>query len=191
MPENVIVKAPTAELRENQKDQDSLPPYDMLDAILEGLVEREDPVAQIVAKGFDRDIVLKVARLLDIAEYKRRQAAPGVKVTCCSCAGPAGLVQHRILQIARDAFEHVVVERLLAKHLLELHHALAHGAGRFLNLRHDSSLSENADRLGFLLWLGRPVNARARSRVPRAVELNFCGKTELRKFRLEMIGCGP
>ena len=81
IPENVIVKSPTAELRENQKDQDSLPPYDMLDQILEALVEREEAVAQIVAKGFDRDIVLKVARLLDIAEYKRRQAAPGVKVT--------------------------------------------------------------------------------------------------------------
>ena len=81
IPENVIVKPPTAELRENQKDQDSLPPYDMLDGILERLVEREEPVAAIVVAGFDRDTVLKVARLLDLAEYKRRQAAPGVKVT--------------------------------------------------------------------------------------------------------------
>jgi NAD+ synthase len=81
IPQNVIVKPPTAELRENQKDQDSLPPYDMLDQILERLVEREEPVASIVAAGFDRDIVLKVGRLLDLAEYKRRQAAPGVKVT--------------------------------------------------------------------------------------------------------------
>ena len=81
IPENVIVKPPTAELRENQKDQDSLPPYDMLDQILERLVEREEPVAAIVAAGFDRDTVLKVERLLDLAEYKRRQAAPGVKVT--------------------------------------------------------------------------------------------------------------
>src|SRR4030095_16708777 len=81
MPENVITKPPTAELRENQKDQDSLPPYDMLDQILEDLVEHERPIADIVAKGFDKDIVLKVARLLDLAEYKRRQAAPGVKVT--------------------------------------------------------------------------------------------------------------
>jgi NAD+ synthase len=81
IPENIIVKPPTAELRENQKDQDSLPPYDMLDQILERLVEREEPVASIVAAGFERDIVLKVARLLDLAEYKRRQAAPGVKVT--------------------------------------------------------------------------------------------------------------
>src|SRR4249919_2277000 len=81
IPESIIVKPPTAELRENQKDQDSLPPYDMLDQILERLVEREEPIATIVAAGFDRDIVLKVGRLLDLAEYKRRQAAPGVKVT--------------------------------------------------------------------------------------------------------------
>jgi NAD+ synthase len=81
IPENVIVKAPTAELRENQKDQDSLPPYDMLDRILERLVEREEPVAAIVEAGFPRDTVIKVERLLNAAEYKRRQAAPGVKVT--------------------------------------------------------------------------------------------------------------
>jgi NAD+ synthase len=68
-------------LRENQTDQDSLPPYDMLDAILERLVEREEPLASIVAEGFDRDIVTRIDRLLNIAEYKRRQAAPGVKVT--------------------------------------------------------------------------------------------------------------
>ena len=81
IPENIITRAPTAELRENQTDQDSLPPYDMLDAILERLVEREEPIAQIVAEGFERETVMKVARMLDIAEYKRRQAAPGVKVT--------------------------------------------------------------------------------------------------------------
>ena len=81
IPENIIVKPPTAELRENQKDQDSLPPYDVLDAILERLVEREQPVATIIAAGFEREIVLKVERLLHLAEYKRRQAAPGVKVT--------------------------------------------------------------------------------------------------------------
>jgi NAD+ synthase len=81
IPENILVKAPTAELRENQKDQDSLPPYDLLDQILKRLVEREEPVAKIVADGFDKDTVMKIARLLDLAEYKRRQAAPGVKVT--------------------------------------------------------------------------------------------------------------
>jgi NAD+ synthase len=81
MPERVITKPPTAELRENQKDQDTLPPYDVLDAILERLVEREEPIAEIVAAGFDRDLVLRVDRMLNLAEYKRRQAAPGVKVT--------------------------------------------------------------------------------------------------------------
>jgi NAD+ synthase len=68
-------------LREDQKDQDTLPPYDVLDAILERLVEREQPIADIIAEGFDRDTVMRVDRLLNLAEYKRRQAAPGVKVT--------------------------------------------------------------------------------------------------------------
>jgi len=81
IPENIITRAPTAELAENQKDQDTLPPYDVLDHILERLVEREDSVAAIVADGFDRETVAKVERMLNIAEYKRRQAAPGVKVT--------------------------------------------------------------------------------------------------------------
>src|SRR3954462_9128186 len=81
IPERVIVKPPTAELRENQKDQDTLPPYEVLDAVLERLVEREEPVADIVAGGFERDLVLRVDRMLNLAEYKRRQAAPGVKVT--------------------------------------------------------------------------------------------------------------
>jgi NAD+ synthase len=81
IPENILTRAPTAELRENQTDQDSLPPYDVLDRILERLVEREEPIAKIVADGFDRETVMRVARMLDLAEYKRRQAAPGVKVT--------------------------------------------------------------------------------------------------------------
>ena len=81
IPENVLVRAPTAELRENQKDQDSLPPYDLLDAVLERLVEREESISTIVEAGFDRDMVMRVERMLNIAEYKRRQAAPGVKVT--------------------------------------------------------------------------------------------------------------
>jgi NAD+ synthase len=79
--ENVLVRAPTAELRENQTDQDSLPPYDVLDAVLERLIEREEPVATIVEAGFDRDLVTRIERMLYVAEYKRRQAAPGVKVT--------------------------------------------------------------------------------------------------------------
>src|SRR6266478_4263064 len=81
IPDDVLTRAPTAELRENQTDQDSLPPYDLLDRILERLVEREEPIAKIVEAGFDRETVMKVARMLDLAEYKRRQAAPGVKVT--------------------------------------------------------------------------------------------------------------
>jgi len=81
IPDNVITRAPSAELAENQTDQDTLPPYDVLDQILERLVEREEPVATIVAAGFDRDTVMKVERMLYVAEYKRRQAAPGVKVT--------------------------------------------------------------------------------------------------------------
>jgi NAD+ synthase len=81
IPESILVRAPTAELRENQTDQDSLPPYDLLDAILERLVEREQPVSQIIADGYDRDTVLRIERMLNVAEYKRRQAAPGVKVT--------------------------------------------------------------------------------------------------------------
>ena len=81
IPPDIITRPPTAELRENQTDQDSLPPYDMLDAILERLVEREEPLAEIIAAGFDREVVVRIDRLLNIAEYKRRQAAPGVKVT--------------------------------------------------------------------------------------------------------------
>lgn len=81
IPENILTKAPTAELRENQKDQDSLPPYDVLDAILERLVEREESVSEIAAAGFDIETVRLVDKLLSTAEYKRRQAAPGVKVT--------------------------------------------------------------------------------------------------------------
>jgi NAD+ synthase len=81
IPPNIITRPPTAELRENQTDQDSLPPYEVLDAILERLVEREEPLATIIAAGFDREVVARIDRLLNIAEYKRRQAAPGVKVT--------------------------------------------------------------------------------------------------------------
>jgi NAD+ synthase len=81
IPENILSKAPTAELRENQKDQDSLPPYDVLDDILRGLVEQELRVSQIVEKGHDLETVKKIERLLYLAEYKRRQSAPGVKVT--------------------------------------------------------------------------------------------------------------
>jgi len=81
IPESSITKAPTAELKPNQTDQDSLPPYEELDAILHGLVEEELSVAEIVARGFKRETVTRVQRLLYAAEYKRRQAPPGVKIT--------------------------------------------------------------------------------------------------------------
>jgi NAD+ synthase len=81
IPESVITKAPTAELRENQTDQDSLPPYDVLDDILESLVDREEPLSAIVARGHAPETVKKVEKLLYMSEYKRRQAAPGVKIT--------------------------------------------------------------------------------------------------------------
>jgi NAD+ synthase len=79
--ENILHKAPTAELRDNQKDQDSLPPYDVLDDILGCLVEQEMPLADIVARGHPLEDVKKIERLLYLAEYKRRQAAPGVKIS--------------------------------------------------------------------------------------------------------------
>jgi NAD+ synthase len=81
IPERIITKAPTAELKPNQTDQDSLPPYDALDDILNCLVEEEKSVDEIVARGHDRATVARVWRLLDRAEYKRRQAPPGVKLT--------------------------------------------------------------------------------------------------------------
>ena len=81
IPENIIKKAPTAELRDNQKDTDSLPEYNILDEILKGLVEDEISVEKIVAKGFDRKVVERTAQLLARSEYKRFQAAPGPKVT--------------------------------------------------------------------------------------------------------------
>ncbi len=80
MPVNVIIKPPTAELRENQKDQDSLPPYDLLDRILYGLVEQERSASDLIAEGLDAATVARIERLLYIAEYKRRQAPPGVKI---------------------------------------------------------------------------------------------------------------
>ncbi len=81
IPERIITKAPTAELKPNQTDQDTLPPYDQLDAILAGLIEREATVETLVDEGHPRATVLRVWKMLDGAEYKRRQAAPGVKIT--------------------------------------------------------------------------------------------------------------
>ena len=81
MPERIITKPPSAELKPDQKDEDSLPPYEVLDDILSCLIEAEMSVADIVARGHDQALVNRVWRLLDIAEYKRRQAPPGVKIT--------------------------------------------------------------------------------------------------------------
>lgn len=81
MPERIITKPPSAELKPDQKDQDSLPPYEVLDDILAGLIEGEQSVDEIVARGHDPETVQRVWRMLDLAEYKRRQAPPGVKVT--------------------------------------------------------------------------------------------------------------
>jgi NAD+ synthase len=80
MPERVITKPPSAELRENQRDDDSLPPYDLLDRILYGLVEQERSASDLIAEGLDAATVARIERLLYIAEYKRRQAPPGVKI---------------------------------------------------------------------------------------------------------------
>jgi len=81
IPPRVIDKPPTAELREDQRDDDSLPPYDILDPILTGLVDDEKSVAELVADGFARDVVKKVEHLLYISEYKRFQSAPGPRLT--------------------------------------------------------------------------------------------------------------
>jgi NAD+ synthase (glutamine-hydrolysing) len=81
IPERVFTKAPTAELRPEQLDTDSLPPYEVLDPILHAYVEEDRPLVQIVKMGFPADVVKRVVELVDKAEYKRRQAPPGVKIT--------------------------------------------------------------------------------------------------------------
>ncbi|HDL8055197.1 TPA: NAD+ synthase [Yersinia enterocolitica] len=81
IPQRVITRPPSAELAPDQKDEDSLPPYDILDALLEGYVEQDKSVADLVADGFDEAIVRKVIRLVDINEYKRRQSAVGPRIT--------------------------------------------------------------------------------------------------------------
>jgi NAD+ synthase len=81
IPDRILTKPPSAELRPDQKDQDSLPPYEVLDGILHGLVEEEATLDEIVARGFDPDTVERIQKLLYGSEYKRRQAPPGVKIT--------------------------------------------------------------------------------------------------------------
>ncbi len=80
IPERIITRPPTAELRANQKDEDSLPPYERLDRILEALIEEERAAADVVAEGHDPEEVARIERLIHVAEYKRRQAPPGVKI---------------------------------------------------------------------------------------------------------------
>ena len=81
IPERIITKPPSAELRPDQKDEDSLPPYDRLDAMLRALIEADEDAPSLIAQGFDPDEAARVWRLLERAEYKRRQAPPGVKIT--------------------------------------------------------------------------------------------------------------
>jgi len=81
MPRVIIDKPPSAELRPNQLDTDSLPPYHVLDPILKAYVEEDRSFAEMVEMGFDEQLIRRVIRLVDASEYKRRQAAPGVKIT--------------------------------------------------------------------------------------------------------------
>jgi NAD+ synthase (glutamine-hydrolysing) len=81
IPQSVIDKPPSAELRPDQKDTDSLPPYDVLDPILRAYVEQDRSIEEIIAMGFDATLVQRVMRMVDLSEYKRRQAPPGVKIT--------------------------------------------------------------------------------------------------------------
>ena len=81
IPKRVLTRPPTAELRPNQTDQDSLPPYEALDPIIRGYVEEDQSLTDLVAAGFDRRTVEQVVTLVDCSEYKRRQSPPGVKIT--------------------------------------------------------------------------------------------------------------
>jgi len=81
IPKNILTKEPTAELKPNQMDKDTLPPYEVLDKILYLLVEKESSISEIVDSGFEADVVTKVQNMLYNSEYKRRQAAPGVKIS--------------------------------------------------------------------------------------------------------------
>ena len=81
IPERILTRAPSAELRPDQTDQDSLPPYDILDGILARYMEDDEGIDEIIAAGYDRAVVERVARLIKINEYKRRQAPVGIRVT--------------------------------------------------------------------------------------------------------------
>ncbi|HQV34628.1 MAG TPA: NAD+ synthase, partial [Calditrichia bacterium] len=81
IPGRIITKPPSAELRPDQKDTDSLPPYEILDPIIQAYVEEDLDVEEIIRRGYDEAVVRRVIRLIDINEYKRRQGAPGIKIT--------------------------------------------------------------------------------------------------------------
>jgi NAD+ synthase (glutamine-hydrolysing) len=81
IPESIITRAPSAELRPNQKDVDSLPPYEVLDPLIHAYVEEDKSIEEIVGLGLDRAMVDRVVRMIDRNEYKRRQAPPGIKIT--------------------------------------------------------------------------------------------------------------
>jgi NAD+ synthase (glutamine-hydrolysing) len=81
IPESVLTKPPSAELRPDQRDDQSLPPYEVLDPILRHYIDDDMGVHEIIAQGFDESVVQRIARLVDINEYKRRQCAPGVRVS--------------------------------------------------------------------------------------------------------------
>jgi NAD+ synthase (glutamine-hydrolysing) len=81
VPESVLTKAPSAELRPDQRDDQSLPPYDVLDPLLEALVLNDRSIADVAGSGYDAALVVRVASLVDSAEYKRRQSPPGVRIT--------------------------------------------------------------------------------------------------------------
>jgi NAD+ synthase (glutamine-hydrolysing) len=81
IPENVIARPPSAELRPNQRDSDTLPPYDILDPILSAFIEEDLSVNEITMRGFDREVVTRVLELVKRSEYKRRQAPPGIRIS--------------------------------------------------------------------------------------------------------------
>ena len=81
MPSTIIDKQPSAELKPDQRDADTLPPYEQLDPVLTAYVEEDKSAEQIIAMGFDKEVVERAAQLVDSSEYKRRQAPPGIKIT--------------------------------------------------------------------------------------------------------------
>jgi len=81
IPVNILTKAPSAELRPDQRDDQSLPPYDVLDAVLARYIDDDQTASALVAEGYDRDMVLRITGLVDRSEYKRRQMPPGVRIS--------------------------------------------------------------------------------------------------------------